>query len=71
MLEFSKGEGDTPMHSTVWRNADALLRIMLECRHDLLFRENASGRTPFEMAEDTYLANDVSSYPLSGSDHSH
>ncbi|RMZ71322.1 ankyrin repeat [Pyrenophora seminiperda CCB06] len=46
---------------------------MFECRHDLLFRENASGRTPFEMAKDIYLANDVSSNPssLSGSGHWH
>jgi hypothetical protein len=81
ILEFSKaddlsvvnGEGDTPMHTVVRRGDDALLRIMLENRPDLLFRENASGRTPFEVAEDAYLANDVFSNPpsLSGSSHSY
>ncbi|KAL1792278.1 hypothetical protein ACET3X_008785 [Alternaria dauci] len=73
ILEFSKGEdlsvvngeGDTPMHTIVRRGNDALLRIMLESRPDLLFRENASGRTPFEMAEDAYLAKDVFSNPPS------
>ncbi|KAG9185559.1 hypothetical protein G6011_06890 [Alternaria panax] len=58
-LSFVNGEGDTPMHTIVRRGADALLRIMLEFRSDLLFRENATGRTPLEMAEDTYLARDV------------
>ncbi|KAF1828832.1 ankyrin [Decorospora gaudefroyi] len=72
-LSVVNGEGDTPMHTIVRRGADALLRIMLEYRPDLLFRENASGRTPFEMAEDTYLANDVFSNPpsLSASGYSH
>ncbi len=73
ILEFSKGEdlsivngeGDTPIHAIVRRGADTTLRIMLQCRPDLLFRENASGRTPFEMAEDTYLAKEVFDSPPS------
>ncbi|KAF2621315.1 ankyrin [Macroventuria anomochaeta] len=71
LLEFSKGEdldlvnseGDTPLHAVVRYGADHILRIMLSCRNDLLFRENASGRTPFEMAEDTHLAQNVFNDP--------
>jgi ankyrin repeat protein len=55
-LNIVNGEGDTPVHLAVRRGADQVLRIMLQCRPDLLFRENASGRTPFEVAEDAYLA---------------
>ncbi|KAH6620539.1 hypothetical protein C7974DRAFT_458783 [Boeremia exigua] len=73
ILEFSKGEdlglvngeGDTPLHAVVRYGAYHLLRIMLECRPDLLFRENASGRTPYEMAEDAQLANNVFNNPPS------
>jgi len=67
MLEFSQGEdlgiinaeGDTPLHMAVRYKADGLLRIMLECRPALLFRENATGRTPYEMAEDAFLSKEV------------
>ena len=64
LLEYSKGEdlglvnseGDTPLHAVVRYGTEKILRIMLTCRPDLLFRENASGRTPYEMAEDAHLA---------------
>ena len=73
ILEFSKGEdlsmvngeGDTPIHVALRYGADAVLRTMLECRPDLLFRENASGRTPYEMAEDAYLSKEVFNDPPS------
>ncbi|KAH7088003.1 hypothetical protein FB567DRAFT_329745 [Paraphoma chrysanthemicola] len=72
-IEFSKGEdldvvngeGDTPLHAAIRYGADAVLRAMLECRPELLFRENATGRTPYEMAEDAYLANEVFGDPPS------
>lgn len=73
ILEFSKGEdldlingeGDTPVHAAVRYNRDALLRTMLTCRSELLFRENATGRTPFEVAEDAYLSKEVFNDPPS------
>jgi hypothetical protein len=73
VLEFSKGadldlvngEGDTPLHAAVRYGADAVLRVMLACRPELLFRENASGRTPFELAQDAYLAFEVFKDPPS------
>jgi ankyrin repeat protein len=73
LLEFSKGEdlgivngeGDTPLHAATRYGNVETLRIMLECRPDLLFRENATGRTPYEMAEDAFLSKDVFNNPPS------
>jgi hypothetical protein len=73
ILEFGKGadlslvngEGDTPLHAAVRYGADAVLRVMFACRPELLFRENASGRTPYEVAEDAYLASEVFKDPPS------
>jgi ankyrin repeat protein len=73
ILEFSRGEdlglvnseGDTPLHAAVRYGADAVLRTMLEYRPELLFRENATGRTPYEMAENAYLSREVFSDPPS------
>lgn len=73
VLEFSKaedlsiisGEGDTPLHVAARHGADAHLRIMLEHRPELLFRENATGRTPYEIAEDAYLNKEVFNDPPS------
>lgn len=64
-LALVNGEGDTPLHAVVRYGADHVLRLMLDCRPDLLFRENASGRTPYEMAEDAYLAQNVFKGPPS------
>ncbi|XPS71768.1 hypothetical protein M3J07_003939 [Ascochyta lentis] len=58
-LGLVNGEGDTPLHAAVRYGADHLLRVMLSCRPELLCRENASGRTPYEMAEDAHLAQNV------------
>ncbi|USP80657.1 uncharacterized protein yc1106_07931 [Curvularia clavata] len=73
LLEFSKGEdlgiingdGDTPIHAVVRYGADTLLRTMLSYRPEILFYENASGRTPFEIAEDSYLSKEIFSNPPS------
>lgn len=71
ILEFSKGEdlnivsgeGDTPIHAAVRYGAAAELSVMLEHRPDLLHRENSTGRTPLEMAEDAYLSQEVFDLP--------
>jgi hypothetical protein len=36
---------------------------MLDCRPELLFRENATGRTPYEMAQEAYFSSEVFSDP--------
>ncbi|CAA9958257.1 Ankyrin repeat protein [Pyrenophora teres f. maculata] len=73
ILDFSKGEdlgiisgeGDTPVHVAARYGAHTVLRTMLDCRPDLLFRENATGRTPYEIAEDSYLSKEVFNNPPS------
>jgi hypothetical protein len=73
ILKFSQGEdldavnseGDTPVHAAVRYEAAAELRTMLECRPELLFRENATGRTPYEMAQEAYFSSEVFSDPPS------
>lgn len=71
ILDFSKGEdlsfvnseGDTPLHAAIRYGAHDCLRTMLECRPDLLHRENATGRTPYEMSQDIYFSTDIFSDP--------
>lgn len=71
ILDFSKGEdltivngeGDTPVHAAVRYGNDAVLRTMLQYRPELILRENASGRTPFELAQDAYFAKEVFENP--------
>lgn len=55
-LSFVNGEGDTPLHAAVKYDDPRLVRILLEQEPTLLYRENATGRTPFEMAEDAMIA---------------
>jgi hypothetical protein len=55
-LGLISGNGDTPLHTTVKNNNLGLTRIILQHDPSLLNREDAVGRTPFEMAEDTALA---------------
>ncbi|KAL5114283.1 hypothetical protein ACEQ8H_007852 [Pleosporales sp. CAS-2024a] len=71
LLEYSKGEdlciisgeGDTPLHVAARNGSSKVLRIMLEERPDLLLGENATGRTPYEIAEDAYLNKEVFADP--------
>ncbi|KZF21130.1 ankyrin repeat protein [Xylona heveae TC161] len=54
-LEVLNSEGDTPLHICVrngWPNAAALI---MSHRPELVHRENATGRTPLEMAEDYHV----------------
>ncbi|KAF2192505.1 ankyrin repeat protein [Zopfia rhizophila CBS 207.26] len=69
-LELLDGSGDTPIHQAVKSRKQDWLRIMLECRPDLLYRENATGRTPYEMAEDAYIASCVADAPSTSRYHS-
>jgi len=64
-LDIISGEGDTPVHAAVRYGVHIVLHTMLACRPNLLFRENATGRTPYELAEDAYLSKEVFSNPPS------
>ena len=55
-LSFISGGGDTPLHHTVKQGNLALTKVILDHDATLLNRENATGRTPFEMAEDASIS---------------
>lgn len=52
------GTGDTPLHTLVAgdRFETKVVEAILSLDPDLLFRENAVGRTPFEVAHDQFFA---------------
>jgi Ankyrin repeats (many copies) len=60
ILEYSNGEeldmlngaGDTCLHSAISQGQLAIIRYLVEFRPQLLYRENAVGRTPAEIAND-------------------
>ena len=55
-LNFVNGEGNAPIHVAVRQNKEDLTRTILECDPTLVMRENATGRTPYEMGEDSAIA---------------
>jgi len=79
-LEMINGEGDLPLHvvslvpssvvgstnknQAVRENRSLIITYLLKRNPSLLFRENATGRTPLEMARDAYTTSQVNK-PLS------
>ena len=65
LLEFKSGNGkelsmlnsagNTIMHTLVMKDVPWLVTILAEFDSSLLYRENAVGRTPIEIAEDAYI----------------
>lgn len=62
-LNMVNGEGDTPLHVAVKREMPELVQVILDHNSALLYRENATGRTPLEMAQDDYLSGRLNSPP--------
>ncbi|RFU74893.1 ankyrin repeat [Trichoderma arundinaceum] len=64
MLEYSKGEelgmlngaGDTPLHTAIMRKMVSIVKFLIDFKPQLLYRENAVGRTPAEIARDNTTA---------------
>ncbi|KAJ5690610.1 hypothetical protein N7462_005002 [Penicillium macrosclerotiorum] len=54
-LELLDGAGNTPVHDTIRKCLPHILEAILDCRPDLLYRENATGNTPLEMAVDAWV----------------
>ncbi|KAM0251165.1 hypothetical protein ACHAP5_001762 [Fusarium lateritium] len=60
LLEYSKGEelemlngaGDTCLHTAIMTDMLAVVRVLVQFKPSLLYRENAVGRTPAEVAQD-------------------
>lgn len=55
-LEMLNGAGDTPLHTAVMSQDELLTRALLEHSPKPLFRENAVGRTPAEIARENVTA---------------
>jgi len=55
-LGLLNGEGDTPLHVMVRTSNPWRAEVVLEAAPELVNRENAVGRTPYEMAEDQEIA---------------
>ena len=62
-LELLDGSGETPLHYAVKNEQETLVKAILKYRPDLLHRENSVGRTPYEVAEDAYIASCVQDVP--------
>ena len=62
-LEMINGEGDLPLHVAVKQGLSAITSFLLSLNPALLHRENATGRTPLEMARDRYLTSIVKDPP--------
>jgi hypothetical protein len=62
-LEMINGEGDLPLHVAVKQGLSSITSFLLSLNPALLHRENATGRTPLEMARDLYLTSTVQDPP--------
>ncbi|KAL1965133.1 hypothetical protein VTN77DRAFT_6046 [Rasamsonia byssochlamydoides] len=61
-LELLDGAGNTPVHDAVTLQLPRMLELMLERRPDLLYRENATGCTPADLAHDRWVS-ESTAYP--------
>lgn len=62
-LEMLNGEGDLPLHVAIKNTHTSMVEYLLTLCPNLLHRENATGRTPLEMAYDIYIQDIVSGKP--------
>ncbi|KAH7417628.1 hypothetical protein BKA64DRAFT_702397 [Cadophora sp. MPI-SDFR-AT-0126] len=58
-LAMINGEGDLPLHVAIKQGMSSLTSFLLSLNPSLLYRENATGRTPLEMALDIFIASQV------------
>ncbi|KAJ5279306.1 hypothetical protein N7478_004678 [Penicillium angulare] len=54
-LELLSGSGNSPVHDTVKKQCPGALRLILDSRPDLLYRENATGNTPIDRIVDLWI----------------
>ena len=67
-LEMLNGAGETCLHTATMGTSIAVAKVLVDFRPQILYRENAVGRTPAELAHDRVLANQISRprpFPLS------
>ncbi|CAG9988902.1 unnamed protein product [Clonostachys byssicola] len=58
-LELLNGAGDTPLHTAIMYRHIVLARVLIQFKPELLYRENAVGRTPAEIAYDNLTASQL------------
>ncbi|KAG4440717.1 hypothetical protein IFR05_003811 [Cadophora sp. M221] len=58
-LAMINGEGDLPLHVAIKQGMSQMTSFFLSLNPSLLYRENATGRTPLEMSRDIYIASQV------------
>jgi hypothetical protein len=63
-LELLDGTGNTPAHECVKRGLPHVLEPILDSRPDLLYRENATGSTPLDMAVDAWVNETTRTVPI-------
>lgn len=59
-LEMLNGAGDTCLHTAIMHNKVSLARVLVDFKPRLLYRENAVGRTPAEVAHDRLVGQKLS-----------
>ncbi|OJJ49761.1 hypothetical protein ASPZODRAFT_1024550 [Penicilliopsis zonata CBS 506.65] len=59
-LELLDGAGNTVLHDAARCQLSKALPLMLERRPDLLLRENATGSTPADLADDAWVGDTIS-----------
>ena len=62
-LEMTNSTGDLPLHSIIKDRRCSLAALLIEKKPLLLHRENATGRTPYELAQDAWLDEKIRAYP--------
>ncbi len=55
-MEMLDGAGNTCLHDAVMRSFTRMVQALVDYRPRLLYRENAVGRTPAEVARDKVTA---------------
>ncbi|KAF4955378.1 hypothetical protein FSARC_11864 [Fusarium sarcochroum] len=55
-LEMLNGAGDTCLHTAIMFDMIALVQVLVDFKSSLVYRENAVGRTPAELAHDQLTA---------------
>lgn len=70
-LDLLDAAGDTVLHTLVMKNNvdPALIRAVLDAKPELLYRENAVGRTPAEVARDRFVADKITVLRATGYGH--
>ncbi|KAL2074939.1 hypothetical protein VTL71DRAFT_8719 [Oculimacula yallundae] len=58
-LAMINGEGDLPLHVAIKQGMSQVTSFLLSLKPSLLYRENATGRTPLEMSRDMFIASQV------------